>query len=110
MARECGEAVSQSSSAPKRPSPRPLEQGSNTAFLGIRDGKDAVALRELCRCAVQDLDRKVISKSLQAHHWQQKQTERGLKISNHALLYKIRNAILESESASFRSSQLSDAD
>lgn len=51
-----------------------------------------VSLKKLTRQAVRELERKVILKMLQAHHWNRKQTARALSISYRALLYKIRDA------------------
>ncbi len=51
-----------------------------------------VSLKKLTRQAVRELERKVILKMLQAHHWNRKQTARALNISYRALLYKIRDA------------------
>jgi two-component system response regulator AtoC len=59
---------------------------------------DTVALKELTRQAVLDLERKVILQMLQATHWNRKQAARKLKISYRALLYKIRQAGLPSRS------------
>lgn len=87
-----------------------VAQASNGAFLRLGEGNGPVALKELTQRAIQDLERKVILKTLQAHHWNRKQTARALKISYRALLYKIRNAGLESESAGARVPRLSDAD
>lgn len=86
------------------------EQASSSAYLGLGDGDGPVALKELTQRAVQDLERKVILKTLQAHHWHRKQAARALKISYRALLYKIRNAGLEPESIRAESAHLSDAD
>lgn len=68
--------------APTAASPEVVTEGS-------------VALKELTQRAVQDLERKVILKTLQAHHWNRKAAARTLKISYRALLYKIRDAGLE---------------
>src|SRR5438477_4862149 len=51
-----------------------------------------ISLKKLTRQAVRELERKVILKVLQAHHWNRKQTARALSISYSALLYKIRDA------------------
>jgi two-component system response regulator AtoC len=55
-----------------------------------------ISLKKLTRQAVRELERKVILKVLQAHHWNRKQTARALSISYRALLYKIRDAGLPS--------------
>src|ERR1700738_4266754 len=51
-----------------------------------------ISLKKLTRQAVRELERKVILKVLQAHHWNRKQAARALSISYRALLYKIRDA------------------
>jgi two-component system, NtrC family, response regulator AtoC len=51
-----------------------------------------ISLKKLTRQAVRDLERKVILKVLQNHHWNRKQAARALSISYRALLYKIREA------------------
>ncbi len=51
-----------------------------------------ISLKKLTREATRDLERKIILKVLQAHHWNRKQTARALNISYRALLYKIRDA------------------
>jgi two-component system response regulator AtoC len=48
------------------------------------------------------LERKVILKVLQNHHWNRKQAARSLGISYRALLYKIRDAGLPSNRAANR--------
>ena len=55
-----------------------------------------ISLKKLTRQAVRELERKVILKVLQNHHWNRKQTARALGISYRALLYKIRDAGLPS--------------
>lgn len=55
-----------------------------------------ISLKTLTRQAVRELERKVILKVLQNHHWNRKQTARSLSISYRALLYKIRDAGLPS--------------
>ena len=51
-----------------------------------------ISLKKLTRQAVRQLERKVILKVLQSHHWNRKQSARTLGISYRALLYKIREA------------------
>ena len=51
-----------------------------------------IALKKITRQATRELERKVILKVLQAHHWNRKQAARALSISYRALLYKIRDA------------------
>ena len=55
-----------------------------------------ISLKKLTRQATRELERKVILKVLQAHHWNRKQAARALSISYRALLYKIRDAGLPS--------------
>jgi len=58
-----------------------------------------ISLKQLTRQAVRELERKVILKVLQQHHWNRKQAARTLCISYRALLYKIRDAGLPSNRA-----------
>jgi len=58
-----------------------------------------ISLKKLTRQAVRELERKVILKVLQNHHWNRKKTARSLSISYRALLYKIRDAGLPSNRA-----------
>ncbi len=58
-----------------------------------------VSLKKLTRQCVRELERKVILKVLQHHHWNRKQAARTLGISYRALLYKIRDAGLPSNRA-----------
>src|SRR6266536_1073064 len=58
-----------------------------------------ISLKKLTRQATRELERKVILKVLQAHHWNRKQTARALSISYRALLYKIRDAGLPANRA-----------
>ena len=51
-----------------------------------------ISLKKITRQAVRELEKKVILKVLQAHHWNRKQAARALGISYRALLYKIREA------------------
>src|SRR5437763_5557603 len=55
-----------------------------------------ISLKKMTRQAVRELERKVILKVLQQHHWNRKQAARTLSISYRALLYKIRDAGLPS--------------
>ncbi len=55
-----------------------------------------ISLKKITRQAVRELERKIILKVLQNHHWNRKQTARSLGISYRALLYKIRDAGLPS--------------
>src|ERR1700676_4614918 len=58
-----------------------------------------ISLKKLTRQCVRELERKVILKVLQQHHWNRKQSARALGISYRALLYKIRDAGLPSNRA-----------
>ena len=58
-----------------------------------------ISLKKLTRQAVRELERKVILKVLQQHHWNRKRCARTLGISYRALLYKIRDAGLPSNRA-----------
>jgi two-component system response regulator AtoC len=51
-----------------------------------------VMLKKMTQQAVRRLERHVILKVLQAHHWNRRRTAEVLKISYRALLYKIRDA------------------
>src|ERR1700693_5536687 len=51
-----------------------------------------ISLKKLTRQATRELERKVILKVLQNHHWNRKQAARALSISYRALLYKIAHA------------------
>ena len=61
-----------------------------------------ISLKKLTRQAVRELERKIILKVLQNHHWNRKQAARSLSISYRALLYKIRDAGLPSNRAAKR--------
>jgi two-component system, NtrC family, response regulator AtoC len=58
-----------------------------------------ISLKKVTRQAVRELERKIILKVLQQHHWNRKQAARTLNISYRALLYKIRDAGLPSNRA-----------
>ncbi len=58
-----------------------------------------ISLKKLTRQAVRELERKVILKVLQNHHWNRKRAAKALSISYRALLYKIRDAGLPSNRA-----------
>jgi two-component system response regulator AtoC len=49
-----------------------------------------ICLKKLTRQATRELERTIILKVLQAHHWNRKQAAKALNISYRALLYKIR--------------------
>jgi two-component system, NtrC family, response regulator AtoC len=61
-----------------------------------------ISLKKVTRQAVRELERKIILKVLQNHHWNRKQAARTLSISYRALLYKIRDAGLPSNRAAKR--------
>jgi two-component system, NtrC family, response regulator AtoC len=72
---------------------RPREPDFFTADIPV-DGP--VSLKKITRQAVHELERKIILKVLQHHHWNRKQAAKALNISYRALLYKIRDAGLPS--------------
>ncbi len=51
-----------------------------------------ISLKRLTRSAVQELERKIILKVLQAHNWNRKEAARALNIGYRTLLYKIKEA------------------
>ena len=57
------------------------------------------SLKKVTQQAVLEIERKVILKMLQAHHWNRKRAARALDISYRALLYKIRDAGLSAPQA-----------
>lgn len=61
-----------------------------------------LSLKKITRQAVHELERKIILKVLQHHHWNRKQAAKALNISYRALLYKIRDAGLPSNRAARR--------
>ena len=87
--------------------------GSEDAIINeLSDGKRAlsnpqieigaggsISLKKVTREAVQALEREIILKALQAHHWNRKRAAKALGISYRALLYKIRQADLPSARA-----------
>ena len=69
----------------------------DTSFFNAEIPLDGqINLKKVTRQAVRELERKVILKVLQNHHWNRKQAARALSISYWALLYKIRDAGLPS--------------
>ncbi|HWW15437.1 MAG TPA: sigma-54 dependent transcriptional regulator [Candidatus Dormibacteraeota bacterium] len=74
----------------------PREQDFFNADISV-DGP--ISLKKITRQAVRELERKIILKVLQHHHWNRKQAARALNISYRALLYKIRDAGLPSNRA-----------
>jgi two-component system response regulator AtoC len=77
--------------------PRPIDFFS--ADISV-DGP--ISLKKITSQAVRELERKIILKVLQHHHWNRKQAARALNISYRALLYKIRDAGLPSNRAARR--------
>ncbi|HMD83668.1 MAG TPA: sigma-54 dependent transcriptional regulator [Terriglobia bacterium] len=55
-----------------------------------------ISLKKITQQAVTEIERKVILRTLQAHHWNRKRAARALCISYRSLLYKIRDAGLSS--------------
>lgn len=62
-----------------------------------------VPLKKITNQAVRRLEREIILKVLQAHHWNRRRAAEALKISYRALLYKIRDAGLSPNRATVRS-------
>lgn len=60
------------------------------------------SLEELTRQAVQQLERKIILKVLEANNWTRKRSARALNISYRALIYKIRQAGMPSKTRARR--------
>jgi two-component system response regulator AtoC len=56
----------------------------------VADG--SISLKAVTRRAVRELERKIIFKTLEANHWNRKQSAQALKISYRALLYKLKEA------------------
>jgi two-component system response regulator AtoC len=75
---------------------RPHEPDFFNADISV-DGP--ISLKKITRQAVHELERKIILKVLQHHHWNRKSAARALNISYRALLYKIRDAGLPSNRA-----------
>src|SRR5271157_5650938 len=75
---------------------RPQQQDFFSTDIAV-DGP--ISLKKITRQAVRELERKIILKVLQHHHWNRKQAARALNISYRALLYKIRDAGLPSNRA-----------
>jgi hypothetical protein len=60
-------------------------------------------LKKITNQAVRRLEREIILKVLQAHHWNRRRAAEALKISYRALLYKIRDAGLSPNRTTVRS-------
>ena len=73
-----------------------LQPRSNDLFNTDISLDGDVSLKVLTRQAVREMERKIILKVLQHHHWNRKQAAKALRISYRALLYKIRDAGLPS--------------
>ncbi len=67
----------------------------------------SISLKKVTREAVRTLEKEIILKALQAHHWNRKQVAKALSISYRALLYKIRQADLPSARTRSNSMELS---
>jgi len=78
---------------------RPQQPDFFSADIAV-DGP--ISLKKITRQAVHELERKIILKVLQHHHWNRKQAARALNISYRALLYKTRDAGLPSNRAARR--------
>ncbi|HZR56312.1 MAG TPA: sigma-54 dependent transcriptional regulator [Terriglobales bacterium] len=65
-----------------------------------------ISLKKVTRQATRELERKIILKVLQAHHWNRKQAAKTLCISYRALLYKIRDAGLPPNRTSRRKPEI----
>jgi len=74
----------------------PHEQDFFSADISV---EGPISLKKITRLAVRELERKIILKVLQHHHWNRKSAARALNISYRALLYKIRDAGLPSNRA-----------
>jgi two-component system, NtrC family, response regulator AtoC len=72
---------------------RPHEPDFFSADISV---EGPISLKKITRQAVHELERKIILKVLQHHHWNRKSAARALNISYRALLYKIRDAGLPS--------------
>ncbi|MGN6593241.1 MAG: sigma-54 interaction domain-containing protein [Terriglobales bacterium] len=60
------------------------------------DGEGSVSLKALTRRAVHELERGIILQALATHHWHRKRAAQALHISYRALLYKLKQAGLQS--------------
>jgi two-component system response regulator AtoC len=73
-----------------------LRQQAPDFFSADISVEGPISLKKITRQAVRELERKIILKVLQHHHWNRKQAARAMNISYRALLYKIRDAGLPS--------------
>ncbi|HEY1939438.1 MAG TPA: sigma-54 dependent transcriptional regulator [Candidatus Angelobacter sp.] len=62
-----------------------------------------IALKKITNQAVRRLEREIILKVLQAHHWNRRRAAEALKISYRALLYKIQDAGLSPNRGALKS-------
>lgn len=70
---------------------------STPRFVTSEIGPDQpVALKEITRAAVRDVEREVILKTLQANGWNRRRAARALNISYRALMYKMKDVELGS--------------
>ena len=72
-----------------------------------RDGP--ISLKKITQQAVAEIERKVISRTLETHHWNRKRAARALGVSYRSLLYKIRDAGLSSPGSQLREKMPTDA-
>ena len=68
------------------------ESPSSSAFEPQIPVTGPISLKKITQQVVTDIERKVILKTLLAHHWNRKQTARALSVSYRSLLYKIQDA------------------
>ncbi len=61
--------------------------------------KGPISLKKVTQQAVLEIEKRLILKTLQAHHWNRRRAAKALSISYRALLYKIRQADLPSARA-----------
>lgn len=76
----------------------PGHQNTHLRIPSIRSG-EILPLKDMMRHASMELERNIILKALQVNRWNRKQTAQCLRISYRALLYKIRQAGLNSHTA-----------
>ncbi len=76
-----------------------------TNFHPAIPSEGPVCLKKVTRQAIQELERKIILRALEANSWNRKRTASELRISYRALLYKIRQAGLPSKKAGGRDQQ-----
>jgi len=69
-----------------------LSQDRGALMSTVIPSDGTISLKTVTRQASRELERKIILKVLQAHHWNRKQVARTLKISYRALLYKLKEA------------------